>query len=97
MKKLLCIVCLLAAVLFVDTASACSTGRCGGKYYGHSSYTRTFRSGRNYGFRGHHGYTFHGHRGYGRSFSGRRFGRHGYGFRTGRSYSCTRCGGFRRW
>ena len=57
MKKLLCIVCLLAAVLFVDTASACTSGRCGG-YYGRSSYTRS------YGFRGHR-MGFHGGRGYG--------------------------------
>ena len=89
MKKLLCIVCLLAAVLFVDTADACATGRCGGSYYGRSSYSRSYvthRSGyvrpssygHNYGHRSYsrsYGHNY-GHRSYGRSY-GRHYG-HGY-------------------
>ena len=30
MKKLLCVVCLLASVLFFNTANACFNNRCGG-------------------------------------------------------------------
>ena len=87
MKKLLCIICLLAAVLFVDTASACSGNRCGG-YYGRSSYSRSFRGYGHRSFRGygHRGYRM-SHRGYGRrgfrgGYSHRGYGRRGYGRRS---------------
>ena len=75
MKKLLCIVCLLATVLLADTASACIGGsRCGVNYgrasYGRSYYSRSYRG--SYGYRGIRG-----------------FGR-GYGSRLGRSYGFRR-------
>ena len=89
MKKLLCVICLLAAVLFVNTADACATGRCGGSYYGRSSYSRSYSSHRT-GYARHSSYGRYG-RGY--SHYGRGYGRH-YGYRSyGRGYSrCTSCG-----
>ena len=88
MKKLLCVVCLLVAVLFVDTANACVSGRCGASF-GRSSYSHSynFRSGRSYGFRNGYGYGFRTRRNY--SFRGG----HSYGLRAGRGYGrCSFCG-----
>ena len=97
MKKLLCIICLLAAVLFVDTASACSYGRCGG-YYGRPSYSRSYY-GRSYGRHYSRSYGHHyGFRGYGRHYGYRGYRsyghRYGYrGYRGGRRYAYN----YRRW
>ena len=81
MKKLLCVICLLAATLFVDTASACVSGRCG-SYYGRPSYSHSY--GRRFG----HRVGFHGRR------FGHRFGRR-IGFRAHRAHRvsyCSYCG-----